>query len=345
MLESRRALVIIAMANANKVPLLDGIYCNLIITREHRCASPRMALLLFQELTSIHGVKTKITSRAIIASKKVAFQVLLYMCSFFLTYIFGLVARIIQMQGAQVPYAVILLGRFFLPLQGFFNILMYTRPHIVSLRRNNPEYSWFKAFGIVFKSGGDNDSVGQSQRSSTRPASDADIRRRQERIERDHKRRMALIQSRMLLRDQAGPPLVTDIKRRQGRIEKDVNRRVTEIRRRSLVGERFQAAWQSRQAVIYEDKLSLDSTSSNHDNDDECGNAEILALDEEFGPNSANVDDDDALNDSADTGNSDMIHNNDGSEQIEGVVEVDEEIGSMSETFLTNKVSLRAVVQ
>ena len=106
-------------------------------------------------------------------------------------------------------------------------MLVYTRPHIVSLRRN---YSWFKAFGIVFKSGGDNDSVGQSQRSSTRPASDADIRRRQERIERDHKRRMALIQSRMLLRDQAGPPLVTDIKRRQGRIEKDVNRRMTEIR-------------------------------------------------------------------------------------------------------------------
>ena len=62
MLESRRALVVLAMANDNKDPLLDGICCNLIRTRGHRGVSPRMALLLFLELTSIHDVKTKMTT-------------------------------------------------------------------------------------------------------------------------------------------------------------------------------------------------------------------------------------------------------------------------------------------
>ena len=76
---------------------------------------------------------------------------------------------------------------------------LYMRPHIVSLRRNNPEYSWFKSLTIVFKAGGDNDSVGQVQRSSQQPASDADIRRRQKLIERDHNRRMKEIKRKSLV--------------------------------------------------------------------------------------------------------------------------------------------------
>lgn len=58
---------------------------------------------------------------------------------------------------------------------------------------------------------------------------------------------------------------------------------------------------------------------------------DLLALDEEFDPNSANFEDDDALNDPADLENSDRIHNNDVSEQIKEVVEFYEEIGSMSD--------------
>lgn len=64
------------------------------------------------------------------------------------------------------------------------------RPHIISVRRSNPEYSWIKSLVIVFKSGGDTDCVGQSQRINQQPASDVDIRRRQKLVERDHNRRM-----------------------------------------------------------------------------------------------------------------------------------------------------------
>ena len=127
---------------------------------------------------------------------EVVVQALFYMGCFFITYIFGLISRIIQVQGSPVPYTLILLGRFFLPLQGFLNIIVYTRPHIVSLRRNNPEYSWFKAFAIVFRAGGDNDSVGQHRRTVQPRASNAEIRRRQELVERDFNRRKELLQRR-----------------------------------------------------------------------------------------------------------------------------------------------------
>ena len=127
------------------------------------------------------------------------FQALLYAGCFFLTYIFSVAVSMIQMQGKEVPFALLFLARFFLPLQGSFHIVIYTRPHIISLQRNNPEYSWFKAFRVVFKAGGDNDSVGQVQRRPTSqqpPASNTDIRRRQKLVERDHNRRMEDIKRR-----------------------------------------------------------------------------------------------------------------------------------------------------
>ncbi len=40
------------------------------------------------------------------------------------------------------------------PLAGFFNILVYTRQSIASLRRNNPTLSWLSRFWIVLKAGG-----------------------------------------------------------------------------------------------------------------------------------------------------------------------------------------------
>jgi len=175
--------------------------------------------------------------------KEVISQALLYMGSFVLTYIFSIIARIILNQGKDVPFIILLLARFFLPLQGFFNIIVYTRPHIVSLRRNNPEYSWFKAFAIVFKAGGDNDSAGQSARSNQQPASDANIRRRQTLVERDH------------------------------------NRRMSEIRRRSMVSDSFLAA--AREARL-SDELQRLSGSSKIENDSN-GNIEMLDVDEELG--------------------------------------------------------------
>ena len=126
--------------------------------------------------------------------KEVIAQALIYIGCFFLTYIFTAIVNFAKMQGKPVPFALQLLARLTMPMQGVFNIIVYTRPHIVSLRRHNPQYSWFKAFIIVFKTGGDNDSVGR--RSNQQPASNEDISRRQKLIRRDFNRRMTEVHSR-----------------------------------------------------------------------------------------------------------------------------------------------------
>lgn len=44
----------------------------------------------------------------------------------------------------------------FFPTQGLFNVFVYCRPHIVALQTKYPnEYTWFRAFRVVLRSGGD----------------------------------------------------------------------------------------------------------------------------------------------------------------------------------------------
>ena len=88
-----------------------------------------------------------------------------YVAGYVLTFIFAAIFRIIEAYGSgSVPFAIQLLTRFFYPLQGFFNVLIYTYPHVVSYRRNRPECSWFRAFWEVVKTGGDSDQAKPTRR-------------------------------------------------------------------------------------------------------------------------------------------------------------------------------------
>jgi hypothetical protein len=84
-------------------------------------------------------------------------QCMLYVSSFLLCWIFNLIARIIQITRNPVPFTLLVLARFFNPLQGFFFILVYSRPHVKAIRKSEPELNWFQAFAVAFKAGGDND--------------------------------------------------------------------------------------------------------------------------------------------------------------------------------------------
>ena len=53
----------------------------------------------------------------------------------------------------HVNGVLVLLASIFYPLGGLFNILVYTRPKVLSLRRINPQYYWFQAFVIVIRAG------------------------------------------------------------------------------------------------------------------------------------------------------------------------------------------------
>lgn len=70
---------------------------------------------------------------------------------------FVVIARIFQITRNPVPFEVKLLSRIFNPLQGFFFIVVYSRPHVKAIQKSNPELYWFQAFVIAFKAGGDND--------------------------------------------------------------------------------------------------------------------------------------------------------------------------------------------
>jgi hypothetical protein len=70
-------------------------------------------------------------------SKQVAHQALAYVGAFFLTWIFGTIARLMQQSKEDVSKSyrpLLLLQTIFFPLQGFFNALVYLRPRFVQYR-------------------------------------------------------------------------------------------------------------------------------------------------------------------------------------------------------------------
>ena len=76
--------------------------------------------------------------------------VVVYVVTNFFAYYMMIVLVIFKQQASDVS---LLLSCIFYPLGGLFNILVYTRPKVLSLRRKNPQYSWFQAFVIVIRAG------------------------------------------------------------------------------------------------------------------------------------------------------------------------------------------------
>ena len=81
-------------------------------------------------------------------------QASLYVLAYASTHSFAWI-RMVVVTKKQAPGSVfMLLNSIVYPLGGLFNILVYTRPKVLSHRRNNPEDSWFRAFILVVRAGG-----------------------------------------------------------------------------------------------------------------------------------------------------------------------------------------------
>ncbi len=92
--------------------------------------------------------------------KEVSNRALAYVLGFTFTYGFSLLYRgLYFILEEEVPFVFLFLPRLFFPLQGLFNVLIFTHSHIISLRKNHSEYTWFRAFWEVVKAGGDSDQV------------------------------------------------------------------------------------------------------------------------------------------------------------------------------------------
>lgn len=120
--------------------------------------SPLVARLSRPSLASILRLR-EISSRAIA-----------YIIGFILTYSLSALHRTLETHKVDVPFVLVFLTRVFYPLQGLFNVLIYSYPHVVTYRRNHSEYSWVQAFCEVIKSGGDSDQIrtGRGRRTSLR---------------------------------------------------------------------------------------------------------------------------------------------------------------------------------
>jgi hypothetical protein len=92
--------------------------------------------------------------------KQIYHRAAAYITGFLITYIFAFIAMVWTICTVHYPpFAVIFLARSLFTLQGFFNILIYTHPHVISYRRNHSEYLWIRALFDVVKSGGDSDEI------------------------------------------------------------------------------------------------------------------------------------------------------------------------------------------
>mmetsp|Transcript_25666 Transcript_25666/g.38407 ORF Transcript_25666/g.38407 Transcript_25666/m.38407 type:complete len:532 (-) Transcript_25666:2253-3848(-) len=107
--------------------------------------------------------RSRASSRRI---KDVKEQSILFIVAFLLTYSFTYVNRIVEQVNGSSPFWLHLLARTMISNQGAFNILVYTRPHVTTLRRRNQDLSWFAAFCIVVKRGGDHDRADTRRNSS-----------------------------------------------------------------------------------------------------------------------------------------------------------------------------------
>lgn len=82
-------------------------------------------------------------------------QALLYVLSFFLTFVFAWVASVYYLAGGRPPLWTLYPLAWFYSSGGFLNMLVFTRPKVKILRIRYSDLSWLRAFYLVIKEGGE----------------------------------------------------------------------------------------------------------------------------------------------------------------------------------------------
>lgn len=105
-------------------------------------------------------------------------QALLYIAAFVFVYLCSFVYRILVQLKGSGPFFLVFIARILNPLQGFFNVLIYTRIRISRLRSTS-NISWLKAFWLII-SRPDGEVGSSSLRTSPRSSATRERRSRQE---------------------------------------------------------------------------------------------------------------------------------------------------------------------
>jgi hypothetical protein len=94
-------------------------------------------------------------------------QAIFFISAFISTRLFTVINRITEQFLGTSPIWINVIAKSLLGLNGVVNILVYTKPHVTSLFRSDPEMSWLKAFIVVVKKGGDSDKILTRRRNSS----------------------------------------------------------------------------------------------------------------------------------------------------------------------------------
>jgi hypothetical protein len=92
-----------------------------------------------------------------LCKKQIMIQAVLYTLAFFTTngfLWFNMVYLALHDHHGSSTSGSLFVSSICYPLGGVLNILVYTRPKVLYIRKENPRYSWFQAFKIVIKAGG-----------------------------------------------------------------------------------------------------------------------------------------------------------------------------------------------
>lgn len=82
-------------------------------------------------------------------------QAFLYVLSFFATFVFAWVASVYYLAGGSPPLWTLYPFAWLYSSGGFLNMLVFTRPKVKILRIRYSDLSWFRAFYLVIKEGGE----------------------------------------------------------------------------------------------------------------------------------------------------------------------------------------------
>jgi hypothetical protein len=114
-------------------------------------ADANYVLEVIETLTSAEHQSVEMNS---FGSRAIFQQSLYYTMAFYATYTFPTINRVLERQVSQTYFPLLLLHALFLPLQGFFNVLIYRYAYFFRLKQRNPHmkgwelirYTWRWSF-------------------------------------------------------------------------------------------------------------------------------------------------------------------------------------------------------
>lgn len=119
------------------------------LSKRHRKKLPRRASTNSTSTVALTTNRKRLYHKAS-RSRQIAVQGMLYVCAFYITWLFPTIQRLLELAGHQnKTFVVQFLDSTLLPLQGFFNFIIYIRPRLGAYRKANKHIGFWKSFWNV----------------------------------------------------------------------------------------------------------------------------------------------------------------------------------------------------